>query len=359
MNNKQSLKNWQYVRLSELYTFRYGDGNRNPDNGGIYPVYGAHGIIGFYDKYNAEDSIVIGHMGEYAGAVLLATGKHFVTYNGTIGIPKDRNKLHYKFGYYALLYSDLRKVCGGSGQPFLSYPQLNTHIIKMPLDTREQERIASALSDVDGLIMSLRQLIEKKRNIKTGVMKELLSGKKRLKGFSEEWKVEYLGNIADLYQPHTIGGNCFTNYGFDVYGANGIIGKYSSYNHETDQVLITCRGNTCGTINYSKGKCWINGNAMVVNMDNYDICKRFIYYYLTFQDFSSVISGSGQPQITRKPLNELKLFIPPTKAEQEAIAKVLSDMDAEIEQLEMRLTKYEDIKQGMMQQLLTGKIRLI
>ena len=359
MINLNKDNKWIPIKLSEIYLFRYGDGNKNPHNGGKYPVYGAHGVIGFYDKYNAEDSIVIGHMGEYAGTVLLALGKHFVTYNGTIGKPKDKNKLNYKFGYYALLYSDLRKVCGGSGQPFLSYPQLNAHIINIPTEFSEQEKIATALSDIDDLIVSMRKLIEKKKNIKHGAMQQLLSGKKRLSGFTGEWRECLLGDISNLYQPTTVGGSSFTQHGFSVYGANGIIGKYHSYNHETDQVMITCRGNTCGTVNYSTGKCWINGNAMVVNTDTYDICKKFLYHYLKNQDFTSVISGSGQPQITRKPLKDFVIIIPSTVDEQEAIAKVLSDMDAEIEHLESQLLKYEDIKQGMMQQLLTGKIRLI
>ena len=82
---------WEQRKLGSIYQFQYGHFNNNPDNGGIYPIYGANGIIGGYHGFNAENSVVIGHMGAYAGHVLWVEGKHFVTYNGTIGFPKDLN----------------------------------------------------------------------------------------------------------------------------------------------------------------------------------------------------------------------------------------------------------------------------
>ena len=120
------------IKLKDIYKFTYGEGNTNPDNGGIYPVYGANGIIGGFDKYNAEESVIIGHMGAYAGNVLFEKNKHFVTYNGTIAIPKDVNKLRSKFGYYILLNANLPKICAGSGMPFLSYETLNNIKVKLP-----------------------------------------------------------------------------------------------------------------------------------------------------------------------------------------------------------------------------------
>jgi len=145
-----------------------------------------------------------------------------------------------------------------------------------------------------------------------------------------------------------------------VYGANGIVGKYKKYNHENWQTIITCRGSTCGTINKTIDKCWITGNAMVMNIDqNKKFDKLFFYYLLSRQDFKNCITGSGQPQIVRKPLFEFQVYLPLDPNEQIAIATILSDMDAEIEKLENKLGKYRQIKTGMMQQLLTGKIRLL
>ena len=152
---------WEQRKLGELYNFRYGDGNNNPSNGGKYDVYGANGIIGGYDKFNSENSIIIGHMGEYAGSVLWGEGKHFVTYNGTITRPK-RNNIDDKFGYYMLYRKELNKICGGSGLPFLSYQELNKVEVDYSKNKDEQIKISKLLTDLDNLI-TLHQHKELKR----------------------------------------------------------------------------------------------------------------------------------------------------------------------------------------------------
>ena len=119
-----------------------------------------------------------------------------------------------------------------------------------------------------------------------------------------------LGEIASIYQPETISQFDFKNNGpFNVYGANGIIGKYDKYNHEESEILLSCRGN-CGTINMSMPKSWINGNAMVIHIKTANINKKFMYYYLQNINFKALISGSGVPQITRKPVENIKVKIP-------------------------------------------------
>ena len=130
--------------------------------------------------------------------------------------------------------------------------------------------------------------------------------------------VTTLSEIANIYQPQTISSIELTEIGYNVYGANGIIGKYHSYNHENEQVCITCRGNTCGTVNYTLPKSWITGNAMVINSDEYSsiIDKRYLYHYLCSMTFSSIISGSGQPQIVRSPLEKLRIVLPTMRVQQ-------------------------------------------
>jgi type I restriction enzyme S subunit len=235
--------------------------------------------------------------------------------------------------------------------------------MEMPMPvppSAEQEAIAVALSDADALIESLEQLLVKKRQLKQGAMQELLTGKKRLPGFSGEWEVKRLGDVATLYQPVTISAQQLVESGFPVYGANGIVGYYDKTNHETWQVTVTCRGSTCGTINRTVDRCWITGNAMVLNCDhNESISKEFFFHLLSNQDLSVCITGTGQPQIVRAPLAAFEVSLPSTVAEQSAIAAILSDMDAEIAALEAKLAKARQLKQGMMQELLTGRVRLI
>ncbi len=232
--------------------------------------------------------------------------------------------------------------------------------IPFPPTKAEQEAIAEALSDADALIESLAQLLAKKRHLKQGAMQELLTGKQRLPGFSGEWEVKRLGDVASLYQPVTISANQFKDSGYPVYGANGIVGHFDKFNHETWQVTVTCRGSTCGTVNRTVDKCWITGNAMVVNCEeSAQVDKAYIYYLLSSKDLSICITGTGQPQIVRTPLSNYELNIPINVDEQTAIATILSDMDTEIAALEEKLAKARHLKQGMMQELLTGRIRLV
>ena len=244
-----------------------------------------------------------------------------------------------------------------SGQPGINgkeYAQLPLPIPPLP----EQRAIAQALSDVDDLIATLDRLIAKKRDIKQATMQQLLTGKTRLPGFNGKWERKRLGDVASLYQPETISQSAFTSDGFPVYGANGPIGRYSRFNHETKQITVSCRGN-CGTVNRTNGPAWITGNSMVINLDGtLSVDHTFVYYALCFADLTVLVSGSGIPQIVRSPLEAFELSLPP-KPEQTAIATFLSDMDAELTALEARRDKTRAIKQGMMQELLTGKTRLI
>ena len=164
--------------------------------------------------------------------------------------------------------------------------------------------------------------------------------------------IVYLSEIAKIYQPQTISLSEFTEEGYLVYGANGIIGKYREYNHRTEQICITCRGNTCGMVNYTKPKSWITGNAMIVNTDDYQdkICKRYLYHYLSTYNFNSIISGSGQPQIVRSPLEKLKVKLPAI-LKQKQIATFLDKLQNQIEINNNILHLYLQQKQYLFRQM--------
>jgi type I restriction enzyme, S subunit len=125
-------KGWRKGTLEDLYKFQYGIGNTNPNNGGLYPIYGAGGVIGGFDEYNSEDAPVIGHMGEYCGKVVFAFGKHFVTYNGVKCLAKNESLKW--FSYLTLLSKDLMSNTKGSSQPFVSYDMLYEIETALPND---------------------------------------------------------------------------------------------------------------------------------------------------------------------------------------------------------------------------------
>lgn len=177
----------------------------------------------------------------------------------------------------------------------------------------------------------------------------------------EDWEVCELGDCCSLYQPHTISQKKLDSYAeFPAYGANGIIGNYHCFNHEKSEIIIGCRG-TCGAVNYSLPRSWINGNAMVVHVhSSARVLQKYLLQHLRcFGGIKeTIITGGTQPQITRKPLSHVRVFFPSDRGEQKKILGVLSDVDELLATKENLLAKERAIKRGAMQELLTGKRRL-
>jgi len=141
-----------------------------------------------------------------------------------------------------------------------------------------------------------------------------------------EWKKVRLGEVCNMYQPRTISQEEMIDDGkYPVFGANGIIGRYDKYNHELPQLLITCRGATCGTINTSEPYSWITGNSMVVRSKDENLLSfEYLSYYLGQKHLiSHVITGAAQPQITRSNLQELNILFPTNIETQRRIAATL------------------------------------
>ena len=214
------------------------------------------------------------------------------------------NPLFFKY----LLSSPLarkRIIRMGAGAQHFNIGQEGLSKVKLPFACiDEQNKIAKILYLLDKRISLQSKIIEKMQTLIKGIRHNIF---KDIRG-----EVLALGNIADVYQPQTISSSDLTTDGYWVYGANGIIGKYKEYNHETEQICITCRGNTCGTVNYTQPKVWITGNSMVINTDKHQrqVNKRYLFHYLSSYNFNSIVSGSGQPQIVRTPLERIKIALP-------------------------------------------------
>ena len=208
----------------------------------------------------------------------------------------------------------------------------------------EQKKITRLLSLIDERIATQNKIIEKYKSLIKGLR---VCCMQRVYGNNV-----HLSEIAQIYQPQTISSTELTEDGFLVYGANGIIGKYKDYNHETEQICITCRGNTCGMVNYTKPMSWITGNAMVINTDKYQdkVYKRYLYHYLSAYNFNSIISGSGQPQIVRTPLEKLKITLP-TISEQKQKAMILDKIQNKIDTNHKELNLYVRQKQYLLRQM--------
>lgn len=161
------------------------------------------------------------------------------------------------------------------------------------------------------------------------------------------WEIKKLGEVCEAYQPRTISGDMLVENGeYLVYGANGIIGRYNEYNHTDSEILLTCRGATCGCINVSRPYSWINGNAMVVRPLDASIIKSFLRLYLKSVNWSDVITGAAQPQITRQSLTPLTILIPPI-SEQERIVEELDLLSGIIEKKRQQLKELDNLAQSI------------
>ncbi len=227
----------------------------------------------------------------------------------------------------------------------------------LPKDIEEQNAISGALSDIDNLIISLRKLIDKKEDIKQGAMQELLTGKRRLTGFSGEWVkcvVKDILSVGHGQVQHSIE-NEFGHY--PILATGGCIGYTDEFLWDEPSVLIGRKG-TIDKPQYVETPFWTIDTLFYTKIKKEYIAK-FVYYKFCLIDWLKYNEASGVPSLNANVIENIEIAMPTNIKEQQAIAQILSDMDKEIEQLEKKLAKYQQIKQGMMQELLTGHIRLV
>ena len=303
-----------------------------------------------------------------------------------IRINTDKALLESRFLNYVLNAEFSRKhsakvLSVAVGQANINGQKLKSYPIPVPPTKAEQEAIAEALSNADALIESLAQLLAKKRHLKQGAMQQLLTGKKRLPGFSGEWEVKRLGELADIRSGGTPSttqssfwdGDVLWCTPTDITALNGH--KYLSDTNrkitelglKSSSAEMIPANSIVMTSRATIGECAINtapvstnqGFKNFVPFDSVDV--EFLYYLLGTQKqgFISLCGGSTFLEIGKTQLTAFEVHLPATKTEQIAIATILSDMDAELAALEAKLAKARNLKQGMMQELLTGRIRLV
>lgn len=364
-----SYPEWENKVLENIFIFQYGKFNNNPDNGGIYPIYGANGIIGGYNKYNAENSIIIGHMGANAGSVLYEKGKHFVTYNGTITKPLNANTLNLYFGYYLLLGKNLRQICAGSGQPFLSYDMLNRIKCSVPC-LEEQQKIADFLSEVDNIIAMSEQEIESLEMQKKGAMQKIFSQEVRFKADDgseyPEWEKTLLGNVCNINPKTNELDDMFFYIDLESIESGKLILKEPINKAEApsgaqrvleigDVLFQTVRPYQMNHYYYeNKLPMQVVASTGFAQMRLINGDNRFLYYLFYTNDFNKSVdvkcTGSNYPAINSSELAKIKVKIPCLE-EQQKIADFLSEFDNAIEYAKEELEVWKNIKKGLLQQM--------
>lgn len=375
-------EDWHLKRLGGLSHIKTG--KRNGDEqikNGRYPFFVRSNCIARIDSYSFDgEAILIPGEGRIGNIFHYINGK-FDYHQRVYKISNFADDLNGKFLYYYLqkyfgIYALSLTVKATVDS--LRLPTFKEFIISIPNSVEEQQRIATALSDVDALIAALDKKISKKRLIKRGAMQQLLTGKKRLRNLYE-WKTIRLGEIANMYSGGTPDSSKPEYYGGDFpFLSISDISSSGKYIYQTEKTITEHGLKNCSaqmfpvkTVMYamyaSLGKCSIAkiplscSQAILGITPSKKIDTEFLYYSLSYiEDFVNKFGQTGtQANLSKQLVQRFELHIPADLQEQQAVATILSDMDKEIADLEAHGNKYKLIKSGMMQKLLTGQIRLI
>jgi type I restriction enzyme S subunit len=385
---------WRIVSVGSLATFSSGQGiniSRLHDYSNDFPVpvYGGNGIAGYTSTHcvNAP-TVVVGRVGQRCGEVHFAEGPTWITDNALYPVRVYQN-LDMRCFALALSNAGLNQSKNRNDLPLLTQSIIHAILIPWPSDIAEQRAIATALSDVDALLGGLDRLIAKKRDLKQAAMQQLLTGQTRLPGFHGEWEVKRLGDVGQCLRGVSYRGDADLA-ALDTAHTKRLLRA----NNVQNAVVVTQDVQYVNADRVSRHQilrledilvCMANGSKVLVGKaglfaveDGHEYtfgafmgCFRtdaraahphFVFALFQtgqYRDFiNNLLAGSSINNLRPGSVESLPFRFPDPQ-EQTAIAAVLSDMDTELSALEARCDKTRDLKQAMMQELLTGKTRLI
>lgn len=379
--------------IQPLRSFTTAVASGRSDSGagqGSFPVHGSTGVIGYteFPEYSG-DAILVARVGANAGKLSLVSGHYGITDN-TIQIRIGKGAV-LAFVYRLLEAKRLNQFVFGSGQPLITGSQLKSLPLAFP-SFNEQQEIATALNDVDALLAGLDRLITKKRDLKQAAMQQLLTGQTRLPGYTGKWKVMSLGELFGFSGGYAASrdelsseGHRYLHYG-DIHGSSKTsvdttldaediprldvsLKQVSpdSLLHHGDVVFVDASEDDEGTtkhivVSNHKGYPFIAGlHTIVAKPRTADLTHEYRHYCFQteavrkqffFYAVGTKVSGISKTNIA-------KVFLPiPSTNEQVEIASMLADMESELATLQLRRDKTRALKQAVMQELLTGRIRL-
>jgi type I restriction enzyme S subunit len=349
---------WDSMKLGMFISLQRGhDLTWRDRGGGEVPIMGSAGQNGFHNTAIVKGpGVVLGRSGSSFGQAHYCE-PDFWPHNTALYVTdfKGNDPL---FVFYFLTATDFSRHNSGGAQQSLNRNFIAPIPIGVPRKT-EQHAIAEALSEVDGLLGALERLIAKKRDLKQAAMQQLLTGQTRLPGFSGPWVVKRLGDVALIQKGQLITGKTLIPGDIPVIAG----GKQPAYFHATANrtgrtITISASGASAGYLAIYNRPIFASDCSTISESGGYSI--DFIFYQLLNQQAKiyKAQTGGAQPHIHAKDLNPLLIPVPPL-AEQTAIAAVLSEQDGELAVLEQRREKTRALKQAMMQELLTGRTRLV
>jgi type I restriction enzyme S subunit len=360
---------WQRKRIADLFDVRasgdidWSRWSSEQDATHPHPVYangradsGLHGYASYaVEKGDAVTLTARGTLGELGYAFFRSTS---FTPIGRLLVLRSKGEVDARF-FASYINGRVRFAQENTGVAQLTAPQVTRYQIDLP-PLSEQHAIATALSDVDALIAGLEKLIAKKRDLKQAAMQQLLTCQTRLPGFSGDWHSKMLGDIAHIQKGQLITTETLVAGSIPVIAG----GKKPAYFHNkpnrlSKTITVSASGASAGYVAFHRSPIFASDCSTISEAKSY--CIEFLYFSLQLQQEAiySAQTGGAQPHIQPKDLSPLPVLLPIALYEQQTIAKVLCDMEDELAALESRLAKTRDLKQGMMQELLTGRKRLV
>jgi type I restriction enzyme S subunit len=303
-----------------------------------------------------------GSLGKF-GVVGSDFGEGAIASSLVIVRPKRRNVIRQFLECYfasAYCFQMIQEWAGGAAQPNLGAQDLSRFTIPLP-PIPEQSAIAEALSDVDTWITSIDKLIAKKRAVKQAAMQALITGRVRLPGFEGEWEVRRLGDVSDIRTGDRNNEDKVDNGQYPFFVRSQTVERINTYSYDGEAILVPGEGGIGSIFHYIKGKFDFHQRVYKISGFDEDISAKFVYYFMMLNFHKQATRNSVKATVDSLRLPTFKGFeiTLPSLEEQVAIAEVLSDMDTKVEALERQRAKALAIKQGMMQELLSGRIRLV
>jgi type I restriction enzyme S subunit len=359
-------KGWKTAPLGELCDVL--DHKRKPitkrdREAGEYPYYGATGVLDHVAGYLFDEPLVlVGEDGaKWASGentAFAVEGKIWVNNHAHVLRP-HRNTLLDNWLIYHLNHTDLTEFVSGLTVPKLNQGSLREIPVPVP-PLAEQQRIVGLLDEAFEGLATAQANAEKNLQNARALFESHLQSVFTQRG--PGWVEKSLGETCEMYQPKTIGTKDLVPDGpYPVFGANGVIGRYDKFNHEEPQLLVTCRGATCGSVNISEPNSWITGNAMVVRPKDHALDLHFLeFVFRGGIDISAAITGAAQPQITRTNLSPLLIRFPKSVTEQTRLAEKFEALTAETQRLarlySRKLAALEALKNSLLHQAFTGAL---
>lgn len=273
-----------------------------------------------------------------------------------------REAIYGEYLFYWLGHKGLAQFADVTSIPQINNKHITPLRVQFPEDPEEQRKIAKALADADALIDSLEQLLTKKRQIKQGAMQELLTGKRRLPGFTGEWKTASLGQIAKVKTGSMNNQDKVDDGEYPFFVRSQSVERIDVFTHDCEAILVPGEGGIGSIFHYIQGRFALHQRVYGITDFSDEVLGRFLFFFMRVFFGAHAMENSVKATVDSLRLPtflNFELRLPPTKDEQTAIVEVLSDLESAVEALELRLTKARALKQAMAQALLTGRIRLV